>query len=85
MIKYYYRSLRTSGMQDLEAPKRGTWVYAEAPSHKELEQLAEKYDLALDLLQDALDEEEVPRLDKENGASYIFVRFAYTRACVAMR
>lgn len=77
MIKYYYKSLRTQQVQELEEPKRGAWIYVEAPSHKELEQLAEKYNLELGHLEDALDEEEMPRLEKEGDHAYIFVRFAY--------
>lgn len=78
MIKYYYKSLRTQRIQELDSAKRGTWIYAEAPSHKELEALAEKYNLDLGILEDAMDENEMPRLEKESGDSYIFVRFAYT-------
>jgi len=77
MIKHYYKSLRTQQMQELKEPKRGSWLYIEAPSHKELEQLAEKYKLELGHLEDALDEEEMPRLEKEGDHSYIFVRFSY--------
>lgn len=77
MIKYYYKSLRTQQMQELEAPKRGSWIYVEAPSHKELEHLAETYKLELGHLEDAIDAEEMPRLEKEGDHSYIFVRFAY--------
>jgi magnesium transporter len=80
MIKYYYKSLRTQRMDELEESKRGTWVYAEAPSERELEALAEKFNLELGHLQDALDEDEMPRLEKEPNASYIFVRFAYQNA-----
>lgn len=77
MIKHYYKSLRTQQIQELSEPKRGSWIYAEAPSHKELEQLAETYKLELGHLEDALDEEEMPRLEKEGDHSYIFIRFAY--------
>lgn len=77
MIKYYYKSLRTQQIQELSEPKRGCWIYVEAPSHKDLEQLAETYKLELGHLEDALDEEEMPRLEKEGDHSYIFVRFAY--------
>ncbi len=80
MIKYYYKSLRTERMQELEEPKRGAWAYVEAPSQRELEFLADKYNLELGHLQDALDEEEMPRLEKEGTDSYIFVRFAYKDA-----
>ena len=77
MIKHYYKSLRTQQVQELSEPKRGSWIYAEAPSHKELEHLAETYKLELGHLEDALDEEEMPRLEKEGDHSYIFIRFAY--------
>jgi magnesium transporter len=80
MIKYYYKSLRTQQMEELKTPKRGSWVYVEAPSHKELEQLAETYKLELGHLEDSIDEEEMPRLEKEGDHSYIFVRFAYKNA-----
>lgn len=78
MIKYYYKSLRTSAMQELKNVKRGTWIYAESPSKGELDALSKKYGLESDLLEDALDENEMPRLEKENGQSCIFVRFTYT-------
>jgi magnesium transporter len=80
MIKYYYKSLRTQRIQELEEPKRGSWIYVEAPSHKELEWLSEKYNLEIGLLEDALDEDEMPRLEKDGEQSYIFVRFAYKYA-----
>lgn len=77
MIKYYYRSIRSAAMQELQEAKRGAWIYVEAPSERELEELAEKYNLELGHLQDALDEDEMPRLEKEGTQSYMFVRFAY--------
>lgn len=80
MIKYYYRSLRRVDIQELEEYKRGAWVYVEAPSGKELEMLSEKFNLELGHLQDALDEDEMPRLEKEGDQIYIFVRFAYKNA-----
>lgn len=76
MIKYYYKSLRTDELKELDDYKRGTWVYVEAPSEKELDTLAEKFSLDRGILDDALDENEMPRLEKEGEVSYIFVRFA---------
>lgn len=77
MIKYYYKSIRTARMEEVVEAKRGTWVYAEAPTEQELEALVSKYGLELGHLQDALDEDEMPRLEKEGEHSYIFVRFAH--------
>ena len=77
MIKYFYKSLRSEHVQELDAYKPGSWVYAEAPSQHELDDLVKKFSLTAGHLEDALDEDEMPRLEKEGDQSYIFVRFAY--------
>jgi len=77
MIKYYFKSLRSERVQELEGYKAGCWVYVEAPSQDEISELVKKFDLIEGHLQDALDEDEMPRLEKEGEQSYIYVRFAY--------
>lgn len=77
MIKYYFKSLRSEHMQELDGYKPGCWVYVEAPSAAEIDELVKKFGLTEGHLQDALDEDEMPRLEKEGEQSYIFVRFAY--------
>lgn len=76
MIKYYYKSLRSTEVQELDDYKRGAWVYVEAPSEREVAELVEKFKLDEGALKDALDENEMPRLEKDGETSYIFVRFA---------
>lgn len=77
MIKYYYKSLRGTEVQELEAPQRGTWVHAEAPNEDERAELVKRFKLEDGYIEDALDEDEVPRLEREGEQSYIFVRYAY--------
>ena len=77
MIKYFYKSLRSEKLQELDAYKRGAWVYMEAPDHHEIAKLVADFKLTAGHLEDALDEDEMPRLEKEGDQSYIFVRFAY--------
>src|ERR1044072_8021340 len=77
MIKNYYKSLRTQKVQELEAYKPGCWVYVEAPDQDELELLIHNFKLDAGHIEDALDEDEMPRLEKEGDQSYIFVRYAY--------
>jgi hypothetical protein len=67
MIKYYFKSLRSERMQELENYKPGCWVYVEAPNESEIEHLVKKFDIVEGHLRDALDEDEMPRLEK--GAS----------------
>jgi magnesium transporter len=77
MIKYFFKSLRSTQVQELDGYKPGCWVYVEDPSDREIEELAAKFKLTAGHLEDALDEDEMPRLEKEGDQSYIFVRFAY--------
>lgn len=80
MIKYYYKSLRSERVQELAEYKRGCWVYVEAPSPDEVQQIITKFKLDPGHIEDALDEDEMPRLEKEGEQSYIFVRYAYKNA-----
>lgn len=76
MIKYYYKSLRSEHLTEVDDYKRGAWTYVEAPSEREIEHLVKKFKLEESILSDALDENEMPRLEKDGEVSYIFVRFA---------
>lgn len=80
MIKYYYRSLRGTNLQELTDFKAGSWVHVVAPNQLELEKVAERFELEPGYLEDALDEDEMSRLETENGQTYIFVRFAHREA-----
>ncbi len=80
MIKYYYKSLRSQELKELDAAKRGAWVYVESPTHKEVDYLIKQFNLNEGLVTDALDENEMPRLERDGDQVYIFVRAAYTTA-----
>jgi len=45
MIKYYYKSLRSTQVQELKEYKRGSWVYVETPTADELAFLIDKFDV----------------------------------------
>lgn len=77
MIKYFYKSLRSQTVKELKTPQRGTWIHVEAPTQKEIEELVKRFNLELGFLEDALDEDEMPRLEREGEQGYIFVRYAY--------
>lgn len=77
MIKYYFKSLRSEAVRELTEPKPGTWVHAEAPTEAEIALLVKQFKLEPGYLEDALDEDEVPRLERESEQSYMFVRYAY--------
>lgn len=78
MIKYYFKSIRKTSVEELDSYKPGCWVHAEAPSESELRLLIDKFNLDDGHLEDALDEDEMPRLETEGDQVYIFVRYAYS-------
>lgn len=77
MIKYYFKSIRSDAIKEITERKPGTWVYVEAPTEAELDQLVEQFKLEPGHVEDALDEDEVPRLEREGEQTYMFVRYAY--------
>lgn len=80
MIKYYYKSVRSTAVKELEKPQTGAWIHAESPTQSELEELAKQLKLELGHLEDAIDEDEMPRLEREGDQSYIFVRYPHRTA-----
>ncbi len=78
MIRYFYKNIRSKGLRELDTYKKGTWVYVEAPDEAEVLELVDKYDLDPGHIEDALDMDEMPRLEREDGLIYIFTRFALT-------
>ena len=77
MVKYYYRSLRGTTMQEVNSFKPGCWVHAIAPNEVEIGRLVEHFGLEPGHVQDALDEDEMSRLEAEGDQLYIFIRFAH--------
>lgn len=78
MIRYYYKNIRSKKVVELETYKAGCWVYAEAPTPEEVEFLISRFKLDPGHVEDALDPDEMPRLEKEGDATYIFIRYAYS-------
>lgn len=77
MISYYHSTARQRALSKIEQPKAGSWVHAVGPTKKELDQLVEQFKLDRDLLDDAIDIYEAPRIEVNNGATYIFTRYCH--------
>ncbi len=78
MIRYFYKNLRSKTVNELPEYQSGAWVCVESPTEQEIESLVRDFKLDAGHLQDSLDAEEMPRLEKEGDTSYIFVRYAFT-------
>lgn len=78
MITYYYKNLRNKQVNTVPDYRPGCWVSVQSPTSEEVDYLVERFKLDAGHLEDALDADEMPRLEKEGDLTYIFVRYAYT-------
>lgn len=77
MKTVYYSTARSSGLQILENNRVGAWIHVVAPDVNELEQLSKDFGLEVDLLNDAIDQYESPRIEYEGETVYVFTRYCY--------
>lgn len=59
------------------ASQQSPWVHAEAPSEQEISVLCSEYSLKRRFVHDALDRDEIPRVETVENYTYIITRFAY--------
>jgi magnesium transporter len=78
MIRYFYKNIRSKKVQELKEYQNGAWVCVENPTREEIDFLVDKFKLDRGNMDDALDEDEMPRLEKHDDYSYVFIRYAYT-------
>lgn len=75
MVDIYYRKARSLKLERIEKPRTGCWIHLTSPTPEELQEVSENYQLDLDLLNDAIDPYESPRVEREDGAVYVFARY----------
>lgn len=73
MIKYYHRTNESSSVRET-SDLTNNWVYVIDPNEEELDELVRLDGLERDLLQDAIDPNEVPRVQQERDVTYFFLR-----------
>lgn len=77
MIEIFYSNNKSPRIQPQDKPKVGSWIYVVEPSEEELQKLSEDYNLDYDLLVDATDIYETPRVEQEDGDAYVFARYCF--------
>jgi magnesium transporter len=78
MLKYYYKPTRYTQLDEKQKFQKGAWIYVENPSADETKKLISTHGLDEGLIADALDEDEMPRLEKDGDLTYLYVRAATT-------
>ncbi len=74
MINIYYRTTGEKELQALPEFKAGAWVHVENPDVEEISKLDRMLKIDEGLCLDAIDPYEVPRIEREDGVMYFFVR-----------
>jgi magnesium transporter len=74
MIKYYRKTQKVQKLEEISEFKPGSWLYIELPTPLEISRLASKFSLEPGHLADALDPNEVSRLEFEGDIAYIYTR-----------
>lgn len=79
MINIYKKTLKSPELRKIENPEPGSWIQVIKPNEKEMEFLVRKLDIDPMLLEDALDENEISRVEKEDGIFYMIIRFPVSK------
>lgn len=56
---------------------QNSWVYVTSPTQNEIEQLITEFDLPKDFIEDPLDEDESPRVEREDNNTLIIIQTPY--------
>ncbi len=78
MLTAYKRSRGETTLSQTADIEQGEWVRIEQPSEGEISDVAERLNLDISILKDALDPYEAPRFEVADSISYIFLRYPYS-------
>lgn len=76
-VTYYHSTARARKLKTASEPKAGVWVHVVEPESKELDELSENLALDRDILADATDVYEAPRVEVSEGTIYVFTRYSH--------
>ncbi|HMO77649.1 MAG TPA: magnesium transporter CorA family protein [Candidatus Paceibacterota bacterium] len=77
MLTYYFRNKKDEALQEITEPCPGMWAHAVNPSEADVKQLITYCYLDEDIIEDAKDFYEVPRMEKSKGTTYFFTRYPF--------
>lgn len=75
MIKIYHSTSRARELAEIKEAKAGAWIHVVEPTDDELDGLAKDFGLDVDILRDVKDAYEAPRVETEDGITYVFCRY----------
>jgi magnesium transporter len=72
-----YKSTDTKVLENVDVISKGCWINMSAPTEQEINRVADETNIYVDFIKDALDDEERPRIEREDGRVYIIVDYPY--------
>src|SRR4051812_35933098 len=78
MKKFLYKPEKDKELELLHEYRPHTWIHIEKAESHDIKQLAEDFSLDEAIIFDALDAEEVPRIETDDHVIYFFARFVYS-------
>ncbi|MDP4083142.1 MAG: magnesium transporter CorA family protein [Bacillota bacterium] len=72
-----FKSNDDKTLQMIETITKGCWVNMYSPTEEEINRLAADAQISVDLIKDALDDEERPRIERDEDQVYIIVDYPY--------
>ena len=72
-----FKSTETKVLEQVEVISKGCWVNMYAPTQEEINKVSLDAQVDVDIIRDALDDEERPRIERDEGRVYIIVDFPY--------
>jgi len=74
MISYHKRLKGKKEISEVKTATKNTWIRVLSPTEQEIQFLEEKFKLDKQLIHDALDQNELPRIEKLDKNIYIYLR-----------
>lgn len=80
MINIYKKTIKDNVLLGLDNFEKGCWISITNPCRRELENVRIKLNLEATILEDGLDDNEIPRIHFERGIFYLIIRFPMEEA-----
>lgn len=74
MKNIFLKNSRTKKLKILTTPRKGAWVELTVSNMAEVQSLCEEFHLDSLIVRDVLDEDEMPRIEEDEGNVYVFAR-----------
>ena len=74
MISVFKKTIHDKELRQVDEPKQGSWISLVDPTEEEINKIVNDLDLDRKNLTDALDEYELPRIEKEEDVMYVLIK-----------